>query len=138
LDYQSINQFVEWCIKQTSPLVKEPIESVKKELSNVEGLYEYADGFNDNVKRRKKEIEVDIQDNVLAFDENIQKIDLALEKIMKPDSRFNINSQFRFSRSMDHLSICDKISCDKGKVSVKAWKVFGFSLPDAFANDIGR
>ena len=55
-------------------------------MKKVSGMYDDTDGFQDNTWIIKKAIMGDVMNDVVLQDKQIQKIDLALEKIMKNDS----------------------------------------------------
>ena len=77
-----LNQFIEYCDAKTKSVSKDSINDIETEISNVKGLYEDIEGFRDSVPIIKKAIKGDIINDVILQDKNIQKIDLALEKIM--------------------------------------------------------
>lgn len=79
----TLNRFIDFYEKQTEPVIRNSVTEARNEVSFVRGLYDDVDGFSDNVQIIRKAIEGDIMHNVLLQDEKIQKLDLALEKIMK-------------------------------------------------------
>jgi hypothetical protein len=79
----TLNDFIEGLGNKIKPIIADKVKKAEDGLSKVEGFYEDVDEFEDNVNTRKEEIETDISDNVLLQDEEIQKLDLALEKLMK-------------------------------------------------------
>jgi hypothetical protein len=81
----TFKRFERWYDKQTELVIKDSVKTARDDLLKVDGFFEDVDGFEDNVRTRKKEIETDIVDHVLTEDEKVQKIDLGLESIMNGD-----------------------------------------------------
>ena len=77
------NQFIEYYDAKTRLVSKDSINSIEAEISRVRGLYDDIEGFPDSVPIVKKAIKGDIMNYVILQDKDIQKMDLALEKIMK-------------------------------------------------------
>lgn len=73
-------EFDKWLIDKIEPIMKPHAQEIEDELSDFEGLIEDVEG-------KEEEIESDIQENTLLTNEQIQKIDLALEEIMKDKVR---------------------------------------------------
>lgn len=65
METPTYKEFQKWYQKQTGLVVKDSISQRKEKLGKVEGFFEDVDGFEDNVKTRAKEIEMDMVDNVL-------------------------------------------------------------------------
>jgi hypothetical protein len=78
-----LNRFIEYYDTKTRSVSKDSIITIDTEISDVRGLYDDVDGFPDSVPIIKKAIKGDILNAVVLQDEGIQKMDLALEKIMK-------------------------------------------------------
>jgi len=78
----TMNEFIEFFANKTKPVIANSIKDAENQLSNVQGFYE-------DVNSEKEEIQTDIMDNVLLQDEEIQKLDLALEKVMKKHKLVN-------------------------------------------------
>jgi hypothetical protein len=79
----TLNRFIEYYDVKTKSVSKVSINEIQVEISNVRGLYDDIEGFRDSVPIVKKAIKGDIMSNVILQDKDIQKMDLALEKIMK-------------------------------------------------------
>jgi hypothetical protein len=77
------NRFKEFYDKRSESITEASINETRLQVAEVKGLYDDVDGFKDNVQIIKKVIQGDILNNVLLPNEEIQKIDLALERIMK-------------------------------------------------------
>ena len=73
--------FLNWYEDKSKSIIKDHRDSENANLLSVEGL------IND-VDKKKQEIEHDILNNTLLQNEQIKKLDKALEKIMN-DDRFN-------------------------------------------------
>jgi hypothetical protein len=78
----TLNRFNNWYYEQTKAIVKIPLIEERREMRDVEGMYDDTYGFMDSIPIIKKVIMGNALNRVLQ-DERIQKIDLALEKIMK-------------------------------------------------------
>jgi hypothetical protein len=77
------NQFIEYYDTKTKSVSRYSINEIEKEVSDVDGLYDDIEGFRDSVPIIMKAIKGDIINNAILQDRDIQKMDLALEKIMK-------------------------------------------------------
>ena len=78
-----MNRFIDFCEKHTENITKNWLEEERDEMKDVNGMYDDYDGFQDNVPIIKKAIMGDVMNDVVLQDEKVQKIDLALEKIME-------------------------------------------------------
>ena len=76
-------QFIDYYDAKARLVSKDSISSIKAEISRVRGLYDDIEGFPDSVPIVKKAIKGDIMNDVILQDKDIQKMDLALEKIMR-------------------------------------------------------
>jgi hypothetical protein len=79
----TLNRFIEYYEEKTGSVSKSSIKEAREEISKVKGLYDDIEGFNDSVPIIKRVIQGDILNGIILQNEEIQKIDLALEKIMK-------------------------------------------------------
>lgn len=79
----TLYKFNTYYLEQTRPVIKQSITDAISDAGHIRGIYDDIDGFADNVQIAKKSIEGDILNNVLLQNDRIQKMDLALEKIMK-------------------------------------------------------
>lgn len=79
----TMNRFINFYQEQTGSIAKNQLTEERSEMIRVKGIYNDTDGFGDNVLIIKKSIMGDVMNQVVLQDETIQKIDLALEKIMK-------------------------------------------------------
>jgi hypothetical protein len=75
-------QFIEYYDAITKLISKDNINDIEYEVSTVKGLYDDIEGFKDSVPIIKTAIKGDIMNDVILQDKDIQKIDVALEKIM--------------------------------------------------------
>jgi hypothetical protein len=91
----TMNRFIDYCQKYTRAITESRLADERAEMKRVRGMYDDTDGFQDNVPIIKKSIMGDVMNDVVLHDKQIQKIDLALEKIMKNDS----NSKNKKSKS---------------------------------------
>lgn len=64
-------------------ITKDRLGEERANMRYVEGMYDDTDGFGDNVQIIKKAIIGDVMNEVVLPDKTVQKMDLALEKIMK-------------------------------------------------------
>lgn len=80
----TLKKFITFYEEQTESAIKASpyCNEVRNEISNVKGMYDNTDGFADNVLIIKRAIDGDIVNNILLPDRTIQKMDLALQKIM--------------------------------------------------------
>jgi hypothetical protein len=78
-----MNRFIEFYGKQTEKITKNRLDEERSDLRHVKGIYDDIEGFGDNVQIIKKVIMGDVMNEVVLPNEQIRKIDLALEKIMK-------------------------------------------------------
>ena len=76
-------QFIDYYDAKARLVSKDSISSIKAEISRVRGLYDDIEGFPDSVPIVKKAIKGDIMNDVILQDKDIQKMELALEKIMR-------------------------------------------------------
>lgn len=74
----TMTKFNEWYQEQSKPIIKDAVSTARDELSDVEG-------FIENVDDKQEEIEDDIIENTLTPNDKMQKIDLALNAIMKDE-----------------------------------------------------
>jgi hypothetical protein len=79
----TMNRFYDFCREHTRAITHERLVSERVSMNRVEGMYDDTDGFGDNVQVVRKAIMGDVMNEVVLQDEQIQKIDLALEKIME-------------------------------------------------------
>jgi hypothetical protein len=79
----TLYKFNKYYLEQTRPVIAHSITDAISDAGYVKGIYDDIDGFGDNVQIAKRAIEGDILNNVLLQNDQIQKMDLALEKIMK-------------------------------------------------------
>jgi hypothetical protein len=79
----TMNRFIDFYDGHTEAITMNTLENERIEMMQVEGMYDDTDGFRDNVPIVKKVIMGDAMNEVVLQDKRIQKIDLALEKIMK-------------------------------------------------------
>jgi hypothetical protein len=78
-----LNRFIEYYDGKTKLVSRLSIANVGREISYVDGLYDDIEGFKDSVPIIKRSIQSEILNDVILQDKEIQKIDLALETIMK-------------------------------------------------------
>jgi hypothetical protein len=78
----TMNKFIDYCHEHTKTVASSQLQDARTEMYTVTGMYDDTDGFEDNVRIARKVIMGEVLSNVLQ-DERTQKIDLALEKIMK-------------------------------------------------------
>jgi len=93
----TMNRFIEFCHEQTADITKDCLTDERTAMIKVEGMYDDTDGFADNVSIVKKAIMGDVTNEIVLQDQQIQKIDLALEKIMmngngNKKSNVNVNA----------------------------------------------
>jgi hypothetical protein len=86
IETPTLNRFVDFYQKHVDTIAENRLADEKAEMKRVSGMYDDTDGFQDNVWIIKKAIMGDVMNDVVLQDKQIQKIDLALEKIMKNDS----------------------------------------------------
>jgi hypothetical protein len=77
-----MNRFIDFYHERTADIAKSRLIEERTGMINVNGMYDDTDGFRDNVSIVKKAIMGDVTNEIVSQDEQIQKIDLALEKIM--------------------------------------------------------
>ena len=82
----TMNRFIDFYQKHTKTITESRLADERDEMKRVRGMYDDTDGFQDNVWIIKKAIMGDVMNDVVLQDKQIQKIDLALEKIMKNNS----------------------------------------------------
>jgi hypothetical protein len=82
----TMNRFIDYCEKHAKTITASRLADEEAEMIKVSGMYDDTDGFQDNVPIIKKAIMGDVMNDVVLQDKEIQKIDLALEKIMKNGS----------------------------------------------------
>ena len=82
----TMNKFVDFCEKYTKTITNSRLEDERAEMKRVRGMYDDIDGFGDNIQIIKKAIMGDVMNDLVLQDKQIQKIDLALEKIMENGS----------------------------------------------------
>jgi hypothetical protein len=78
----TMSRFIDFCHKHTKNVASSQLTDARTDMRRVRGMYDDTDGFVDNVRIAKKAIMGDALNYVLQ-DEQTQKIDLALKKIMK-------------------------------------------------------
>lgn len=83
----TMKRFIRFHHKQTADITQPRLAEERKEMREVEGIYDDIDGFRDNVSIVKQVIMGDVMNEIVLEDKQIQKIDLALEKIMQDGSR---------------------------------------------------
>jgi hypothetical protein len=71
----TMKEFIEWYQDKSKPIIARNIAEAKDELSTVRGLI-------DDIHDKQQEIESDILNNTLLKNEEIQKLDKTLQKIM--------------------------------------------------------
>ena len=79
----TLYKFNTYYLEQTQPVIAQSITDAISDAGSIRGIYDDIDEFGDNVQIAKKSIEGDILNNVLLQSDQIQKMDLALEKIMR-------------------------------------------------------
>ena len=79
----TMNKFNDFCEKHTENITKNWLVEERNEMKDVNGMYDDYDGFGDNVQIINKAIMGDVMNDVVLQDKQIQKMDLALEKIME-------------------------------------------------------
>jgi hypothetical protein len=82
----TMNRFIDFCQNHTRTITESRLDLERGEMKRVSGIYDDTDGFQDNVSIIKKAIMGDVMNEVVLQDKQIQKMDLALEKIMKNGS----------------------------------------------------
>ena len=82
----TMNRFIDFYQKHAKTITESRLADERAEMKRVSGMYDDTDGFQDNVPIIKKAIMGDVMNDVVLQDKQIQKIDLALEKIMKNNS----------------------------------------------------
>jgi hypothetical protein len=75
LNTPTMDKFIEWHQNLTRSVIADKVKEKKDHLSKVEGLY-------DDIESEQQEIEADIINNSLLTNEQVQKVDLALNSIM--------------------------------------------------------
>lgn len=91
----TLNRFIDFYQKHAKTITASRLADEEAEMIKVSGMYDDTDGFQDNVPIIKKAIMGDVMNDVVLPDKEIQKIDLALEKIMRNGS----NSKNKKSKS---------------------------------------
>ena len=79
----TMNRFNDFCEKHAENITKNWLVEERNDMKDVNGMYDDYDGFRDNVQIINKAIMGDVMNDVVLQDDKIQKIDLALEKIMQ-------------------------------------------------------
>jgi hypothetical protein len=69
-------------------ITRSRLSNVRVKMGSIKGMYDDTDGFRDNVQIVRKAIMGDVMNEVVLPDEQVQKIDLALEKIMKNGNEY--------------------------------------------------
>jgi hypothetical protein len=82
----TMNRFIDFYQKHTKTITESRLTDGRVKMIEVRGMYDDTDGFQDNVPIIKKAIMGDVMNGIVLQDKQIQKIDLALEKIMKNGS----------------------------------------------------
>jgi type II secretory pathway component GspD/PulD (secretin) len=95
----TMNRFIEFLGKQTQKIVKDRLTEERRNLQKVKGMYDDIDGFRDDVPIIDKAIMGDVLVEVLQ-NEIVQKLDLALEKMMKNGYNNNDGSSKTRKKSM--------------------------------------
>lgn len=70
-----MDKFIDWYQKQSAEVIKARLGEKREELSDVRGFYE-------DVSTEKENVEQDIIDNTMLPNEQIKKVDLALDALM--------------------------------------------------------
>jgi len=70
-----MDKFIDWYQKQSGEVIKARLGGKREELRNVRGFYE-------DVSKEKENVEQEIINNTMLPNEQIKKVDLALEAIM--------------------------------------------------------
>ena len=78
-----MNRFIDFYQKHTKTITESRLTDERVKMIEVRGMYDDTDGFQDNVPIIKKAIMGDVMNEVVLQDKQIQKMDLALEKLMK-------------------------------------------------------
>jgi hypothetical protein len=89
----TMNRFIDFYQKHTKTITENRLADERAEMKEVSGMYDDSDGFQDNVSIIKKAIMGDVMNEVVLQDKQIQKIDLALEKLMKNGGTNNKKSK---------------------------------------------
>lgn len=79
----TMNRYIDFYHEHTEAIAERRLRSERVEVYMVDGMYDDEEGFADNTQIAKKAIMDDVLNEVVLQDEQVQKIDLALEKIMK-------------------------------------------------------
>ena len=82
----TMNQFIRFCEKHTENITESRFIEERDDMKRVTDIYDDTDGFRDNIHIIKKAIMGDVMSDLVLQDKQIQKIDLALEKIMENGS----------------------------------------------------
>ena len=82
----TMNKFIDFYQKYTETIRKSRLVEERDEMRRVRGMYDDIDGFGDNVQIIKKAIMGDVMNDLVLQDKQIQKIDLALEKLLNNGS----------------------------------------------------
>ena len=83
----TMKRFIDFYQEYTWAITRSRLVSERIELEIVDGMFDECEGFADSVPIVKKAIMSDVMDEVVLQDKKIQKMDLALEKIMKSKSK---------------------------------------------------
>jgi hypothetical protein len=82
----TMNKFIDFYQKYTETITKSRLVEDRDEMRSVRGMYDDIDEFGDNVQIIKKAIMGDVMNDLVLQDKQIQKIDLALVKLMNNGS----------------------------------------------------
>jgi hypothetical protein len=79
----TMNRFNDFYWEHIRTITKSRLEEERDGMKRVTDMYDDTDGFGDNIQIVNKAIMGDVMNEVVLQDKQVQKIDLALEKIMK-------------------------------------------------------
>jgi hypothetical protein len=79
----TMNKFNDFYAKHTQTITKKWLGEERAGMRRVEGMYDDIDGFGDNIQIINKAIMGEVMNDIVLQDKQIQKIDLALDKIME-------------------------------------------------------
>ena len=79
----TLNRFIDFYQEQTNSITEHRLNEERYEMLRVKGMYDDIDGFQDSVPLVNRAIMGDVMNEVVLQNKQIQKIDLALEQIMK-------------------------------------------------------
>jgi hypothetical protein len=97
----TMNRFIDFYQKHTRTITQSRLADERDGMKRVSGMYDDTDGFQDNVWIIRKVIMGDVMNEVVLQDKQIQKIDLALERLMKNNGSSSSNSKKSKSEAND-------------------------------------